>query len=536
MGTSDDYRRKDPRRACDICGHEWHFSDLRYIGQNRWACPDDADGLTAEQIDAHNKRVRPLRIKPVKHPRPMTQNSDCLIDEARIFRLVIDFGTTAIGVSANGGLIAPETVPEGAPVSAAFSALYLAGIVDEDERPVSWIDAARVKLREAGDLLRRLQCGDPTSRFASRTIDDARYGALPSGPGPAVWRADNTALAGLALLRCYRILGDQAYLDAAVRCGHAMRNHQRCDAFAYAYTVDASGNRAYVGGWPYYVEEILQNLGSQFMTSYAVGMWFVKELIDEVGDDDLYGCPTATGNFIMPVAARLSTMLSEAMLFYCHATAVDGATGTAMAPLSMETPREFLSQYSVSPGYPPSSGNFELLDGAVSGDGFALALRSLYEVEGTSDRVVAMWKWLRSFTQDPELIALGYDYEPSYGLTDRMLVVDLDGNPAAVAGAAYVLGSAGWLAPLWVAMGEDFKDLKSELGKARRVFSARSIPDDTRIYANEAAAMWTGTDQEYTGYDTRKWLSNFRANGAAVLGMIYRYAPKSSPQRANGRY
>ena len=88
MSTNRPYQRKDNLRACSICGVQWHFSKMRYIGQNRWACPDDAEGLTAEQISAHNAKVRPLLIKQFKRPLITGEVPDYRVQEGTAFNFV----------------------------------------------------------------------------------------------------------------------------------------------------------------------------------------------------------------------------------------------------------------------------------------------------------------------------------------------------------------------------------------------------------------------------------------------------------------
>jgi hypothetical protein len=101
MDTAAGYKRHDPLRVCDICGVVFHKSKLRRIGPLKWACPDDAKGLTAEQIDRHNAKARPLIVRPVKHAKGPSETSVYQVHEADIFNLLTGYEPTTLTCRGN---------------------------------------------------------------------------------------------------------------------------------------------------------------------------------------------------------------------------------------------------------------------------------------------------------------------------------------------------------------------------------------------------------------------------------------------------
>lgn len=542
------YRKKDYRRACDICGGAAWFSEMKYIGQNRWACDVDAPGLTAEQISRHNARVRPLVVKPHKHPKLRAEIPDYKITEALFFRLVCDNALTASLVGPTGAIATASTG-----LSVAQCGLYLGELILEAERPTSWIDQAKTKLRACADALIALQYGSPTGPSPSETITSVLYGAVVTATG--FCQAHGNTLAGLAFLRAYRIFGETKYLDAADRTGHFLRTLQYPEA-----STAFSGGGGYRRCFMAYMTTAKGSVVSRF-TGDALAMWFLAELRTIRGGAAVYGCTTAGGDWTSPPAASLATMLSDARSFYVEgylsgwSTAPSSGTYGLLAPLSSATPRH---------QYDTSTSLFSLLaDGGGGGSpqtsisassvgGFALGLRGLYEYEGYSSTVAGIFEWLMSFTSNPNLEpaanATPYSiatsqlgvYDPTVTLATLLRVQDEAGaviktnGPLTTTVGAPTLSipTGAWLAPLYVASGRDTAALKREIGTARKVVPAAFLSPGATVQSPALANVNPGLSFQVK--PTSVAAQSVGVGPSAVTANVYRYAPKTYPDLKAG--
>jgi len=515
--TGTGYRRKDIKRACDCCGHVWFMSDMKYVGQNRWFCPDDAPGLTAEQISRHNARVQPLIIKNARHPRPATFNSEYLFSEERVFRLVLDYATTAASVGPTGKVITSAN-----PASAAWAAIYLASIVQAADRPGPWLDQAVAKLPVICAYLRSLQYGDASGPSPSEATTSILYGHVTNSATSVT--TTNTALSGLAFLMAYQVTGDSTLLTSANLCGHALRNAQRADIAAATHHV------TYAGGWPQAIVISTRSPSSSMVNDTAIAIWFFKELRNIVGGAAVYGSASAAGDFASAPAGTVDATIAEAVQFYfdgkmANASATTAAAaGQVVAPVSVATPAE---AYSALMSDASGTGNFTMLAlTTVTASPFCMALRSLYEHEGYSARVAAIFAWLMGFTVNPTNGAIGYEFDPEVAMTGSLQVKAssaIPSTPVQYATTQYAMGTAGLLAPLYIASGRTLRTCKDEMAKARKLDTGaeRGL---SSWWSNLSAVLTAQTPR--TAPSDRKNLLSIM-NGAPLAGLVYRYAPKA---------
>lgn len=385
------YRKGDYRRACNICGSlEW-FSTMKYIGQNRWACDVDAPGLTEVQIARHNAKVKPLTVKPRKHPFPATQVGEYHNQEALIFQLVLGNGLIRTNVSPTG---AGAAAVSGQRLGAC--AVYLSDIINEGERPTSWIVRATAGLRAFADAILAQQYGSATGPSPAEATSSVLYGGILDTASS--FTVIGQSYCGIALLRAYALFGDGKYLDGANAAVAFLRTLQRWDAVSVAL----SPVSLYVGG---FLDSVTTTKAptARFSTSGCFALWFLAELKAAVGGAATFGVAGAGGDFLAGTATSLDTMMADARAFYAGgrlsgwSIAPSSGTFGPLAPLSATTPREY---------YDPTAGLFQIrtlstFPEAVTGIGFAFALRGLFEYEGYSATVASVYEWLMSFSSNP---------------------------------------------------------------------------------------------------------------------------------------
>ncbi len=478
MATDSGHIKGDYRRACDICGHRWFMKrDMKYIGQNRWACPDDKDGLTEQQIARHNARVRPLIVKQHKHPKLMSQTPTYLFREGQAFNTICNLATVASSASNVGGTISPATVE-----SAAWCGIYLGDMVEENQRPTSWIIRATSSLLDVCTFLRARQYGDATYNPTEPT-NSILYGGLAQPPtGSSALTTVDIALAGLAFLRAYRITSDIVHLTAADRVAWWLRQSQRND-LSLCGTVDQLGNRFYIGGWPWFMS-FGKALHANFTIEGAVALWFLKELKAIRGGSYVYGTTTASGDYSAAPAGSIDTMVSDAMDFYFNGHALPAFSGT---PVFGTPPWAFYSN-STLPGGVTGDFAFHLDSGvSVTGLNFAYALRGLFETEGYTARVAAALSWLLSFSSNPSFEPGATDgadkrlnahtgvYDPTFS-TSAILLLKKSGADVTMNGSSnYDFRVSGILGPVMAAGNVSVASLKNFLENDIRVRANRTV-------------------------------------------------------------
>jgi hypothetical protein len=424
VNTVQHHRLRDPPRACDICGHLWHKSDLTRIGPLQWACPDDVDGLTALQIARHNANARPLRVLPVRHGKGMTDIATFQSAEASLFQLIVKQAPAQVFLAEGGSIgdpvssAASTTTLPGYDLSrcAGFSALYLANIALENERPFKWITEATTAATALADQMLAQQFGSSFAPALYGTFPNkTHYGAFYLPPpaknlSNAVINLDvvgNSACL-LALVAVYRLTGATKYRDGARLAATFLRRAQCLGSYNEAivgYSQTNAGARLPQGPFADTIVYDLNasqanNSGATFHPGALIGAWAMQSLLAVDGDKTYGDVPAALPgtDFIQPTAALLSQSIQQALTWWLTTGAFDGNTLTTYAGFSVAAPRShYISSVFPSVGAGIwSSGS----PGIVSAD-WALGLRATWEVEAASQRFLALYNFLRGMTPNP---------------------------------------------------------------------------------------------------------------------------------------
>lgn len=576
MSTNLPYEKHDPLRVCDICGVLWHKSELTRIAPLRWACPDDKDGLTAEQISRHNANVRPLRVKPVKHAKGPHEVPTYQQAEGVILNLLLANAPSQVFLAERGMAGARQSVTglDGAR-AAGWMAFYLANLVLENRRPAFWISQATAKLTSLCDSMVASQFGvgttAPYANFGSATT--AYGGVFFSAQGsPTILSLDvlATATCMLALLRTYRATGKLSYLLAARAGATFLRRAQCVGLYTTAYAAfDAGGTHMQPGPFPDVVSYNFQlgtnNTGISsynFRPMNIVCAWALNEL-RAVDGDATYGDAAAAGDFMAPTASTLSGAVAQCVSWWAN-----GASG--IVGFGPTTPKSFYVARvtGVDPSWATTSGPGGQV---VPGYDYSAGIRALYEIGGYTPQVAGLYEWLRSFTADPTNSASGLsadqterstkgDYDPTLAMARYLRVVDLNGNAVATEGVnvsstsgtgpGYDWRTLGMLAPIQSARQQaDFGDAKhiASMARTRRwtvrrpgagiadvstlAYDPVRLKDDLRLLSFSGLSFqtsvgmrhpeWTGTGLNFGHY--------IDLEQAAIVGDIYRYAPQAFP-------
>lgn len=583
--TGTDYRRYDPKRVCDICGHMWHKSELTRIAPFRWACPDDKDGLTAEDISRHNASVRPLMVRAVKNAKGLSQTPTFQQAEGAVLNLILANAPNSIFLSEYGSLGAQRNADNGLADRAratGWMAYYLGNLVLENRRPRNWIEKATTKLTALCDAI---VAGQRTTTAAVPVTDGLEYGAIylvdtpPSGT--VVFDVPGNAACLLALLRAYQATGAVKYRDTARAIATFLRRSQCTGNFTAFNAQYQASSRIAVGPFP-------ESLSISLTTSLNVSVGFYDirisglvcawalHVLQVIDADASYG-GGALGVFVADQGALLSRAVSDCVGWW-QAGAPDGAGGPIVVGFSPQTPKQSYSA-GASGGFLLNAtwGNTPDADGGMSVVGFdyAFGVRSLFEVGGYTGQVGSLYSWLRGFTANP-LNAVpatwGRDriaksafgtYDPTIALGRNLRVRDAAGNAVATESAysdiqqSYLAPTYDWrtvgiLAPIQSAKApSDFIVSKDELSRIRhRRFTARitggllsstNVPiaafDPTDLQDNPTLLGFTGLSfQTSIGMMRPNWSSSALRFGhyidlsdAAIAADVYRYAPQAFP-------
>lgn len=509
MGFTDTGLAKhDYLRVCDICGHRFHISQMKPIGELRWACPDDAPGLTAMQISRWNARARPLTIKPNKWAKGFVQTPTYQLSEAATFNLIAS--------------VAPANVPNGASdqVAAAWAAIYMADLVTQNLRPPAWIATARAVLRTCVTYLLTQQTGSPTGPVS--TVDNPRYGGFLAG---GLYLTSTAITAGVAFVKAAAALGDTTLLLAADRVATFLRHQQCGDLQVSQWTVYPSGGAPYhVGGL---ASGTVDSSGLQvqpYSIANVSALWFLALLGAVRGLGTSYGDASATSFFSAATAAPLSRMISELTAF-----AVTGARDISAAGAFVSGLSPTKAQASYSPALHGGGGSASWTFAAtISSDSIAQALLGLFVSGDTSPTVTTMLAWLAAFTPNsanavpvqPESVTIAGiwgTYDPTLCVADNLQAT---APFTEAAGAKYSWSSLGLLSPI--------------LGQPTQPSLRRS--KDTLNQAQRFSATDIGT--KYLGPAGLSGLSLQPAGVAPTVtlaakgGMIWRQPPGHYPQVA----
>lgn len=457
MNTTGGWKRRDYRRDCSVCGHPWKFSQMRYIGEGKWACPDDKSGLTAVQISRHNARARALKVRAVKHPRPDGYVDTYQLEEAQVFNAVVAAYPTTAAVLADSNV--------------GRAGAYLANLIIENARPARWLTSARTVLARICDALLTTQAGSSTGIAMAAT--DIRYGGI----GNPNYQVSNTALAGRCWALAYRALGTAEYLAAAERAMQFMRGVQCMDLSTGMYiTYPSAGARYHTGG----VVTTLSAAGAmtsvsdiqQSISTAGALLDFIAALSGLTGTSAQFGMASSS-NFTSSTVATLQTMQNEVVSFLVTGaySSVDG--GSNVTGISTTTRATAYNPYA-STGI--GTGTWAVGTGYATI--WALALAPLYAA-GQTTFVNGIVDWLESFTSNPA------NQVPASGVTDAVLLAGNLGtyDPAIciataldtastieTTGAKYSWSWVGDMAPVLAARSSQrFEASKLAMSKPRRV-------------------------------------------------------------------
>ncbi len=513
---------------------------MRYLGAERYACTDDAKQLTAAQLIRHQARLRPLVVRPRRHAFIQGDVPTYLGAEARVFNLIQRF-FAFVSVSQTGRGISVATREQ-----YSWTGVYLADLMTEAERPLSWtteqgagalylLSNPTSALRLAGIWLAN-QRGNPAVSSQTLNADPTFYGGVEnfSGATTTLLTPQLNANAGLVFLGMFALTGASLWRDAAIRCGHWLRNWQRVDLRNADYTATSSGGttRLYVGGWAQYQSNASTVTSARFRLADAHALRFLARLRDEIGGNYILGSDAAASYVTQP-AATLDTMIAEAREFYVTGKPLTGTTPTPL--FSTTNPKSYYYAFLGSGAGGDTAGDgLWHLDGApetsITGQAFAMGLRGLYEVEGYSATVASLFEYLMSFssnaTYEPSASASEWDlantslgvYDPELAMAQTLTVDNGSGTALATNGSAvYDFAATGLLAPLYIASGRSLRATKDLFAEGRRI----RANDSALVYASPTAVTSMGT----FGISQDIVLAE-----AAMAGELYRWEPKGQIQ------
>lgn len=515
MATDSGYEKGNYLRVCDICGHRYHFKELTPIGELRFACPDDAPGLTAVQISRFNARARPLVVRPNKWAKDYTQTGIYQLAEAQIFNFIAK--------------VAPARYIDDVsdPFAAAWAAVYMADVIVQNKRPMTWMRTARTALDRCLSYLLANQYGAPNGPAA--TSDNPRYGGwFTTSSGGFV--TQTAIIAGVAFVKAYQATGTQDYLSAADRVAVFLRHMQCGDIQAVEHTTFPSAGGAYhVGGFAITLSNSTGQQNLLYSLGDVSGLWFLQLLGQVRGTSSAYGDAAATAFFTAPTRATIATMISELIAFAevgapdLHSNSV---VRTGLDPAQPQTVYTAASNLNFALGF---WGATTFLTTNVH----ALALLGLYFVNGNDATVQAMMAMFAACTSNPSnqtpaslpepdrLAGITGTFDPAIAPATSLLVSPAPGPYKDAAGSVYDWASEGLFSPILSATSSGaFRTSKDAISTARR-FSYYDVSN-----------LFIGPIGE-SGFSFQPRDDSLSSAGdvvrAAQTGMIYRYDPGRYP-------
>jgi hypothetical protein len=460
MGFTDSgYTRGDFIRVCDICGHRYHFSQLRPIGELRYACPDDSPGLTAMQISRWNARARPLKIRPNRWAKGITQTPTYQIPEAATFNFIAS--------------VAPATIRDFVPsaLAGAWAAIYMADIVNQGLRPAGWIATAKASLRTCLNFVLTQQYGAPTGISPAGASSDPRYGGIKLGVN---YSTATTIAAGVAFVMGASALGDWSLLAAADRCATSRRHAQCGDLQVSTWTTYPSGGGPYhIGGLASGVVDSTQLQTTSYLTADIAALWFLSLLVAARSPSTVYGDGAATAFFSASTAAPLSQMISELAAFAATGARDSTAAGAFVTGLSTTAPR---ATYVAATNGGSGTATWTPIS-TIARDSIAMATLGVFEAFGLNAQVTAIMSWLASFTPNhanatpaqadsKTLAGITGTYDPTLCPADNLTT---SAPFTEAAGALYSWSSLGLLSPILAQQTPGLRTSKDQLDAPERV-------------------------------------------------------------------
>ena len=502
MSTAAGWKRHDYKRVCDICGHQFKFSDLKPIGELKWACSDDYKGLTAIQISRHNARARPLVVRPVKHPKPLNSIDTWQYEEGQVFNVVM-----------SGTAIPAEGV-------AAYVVPYLSDMVIGGGRPLAWTKPALTKINATCVSLLTKQVGSPTSgALATIASTDARFGGYNTGG--ADYDIGSASRVGLDLAAAYQATGNPRYLAGADRAMMFTRTMQCSDLFTGTKTVYPLGGGGYhTGGLALKINATSSALtdGHQYMDAASTALRLAARMRSIRGGNYQYG-NASSGAFTSSTLASIDTIINE-LTNFCTVGARD-STGVLVNPMAPATPRLIYDAY-LSDG----SGSATWSQDPTSLASLAFVMNGLWMCQSGLSTVNALYDYAMAFGSNPAnrttsgnqsivRAANTGTYDPTY-----TVAASLDfGNNYETTGTTYGWGWAAWCAPIQSSrFPAAFERAKLAASTPRR-FDTATIESRYFLPAGVSGLSFQ---------THRPDLASVTA--AAIVGNIYRYGRTHTPQ------
>lgn len=464
-------------------------------------------------------------------------------------------GTYVFPSSGTATLISPSTTTTqgGAIPGLSWAARYLYDLIQQNTR-TTLIARAKVLLAQIATYLQTRQQGfglTPTATQANSLV----YGGF-FRLGATNYIVEDTAVAGLALLYAYRVLGTPAYLSGARAAASYLRNVQAIGSNGAQFTSsNAAGTaRLYTGA---VCSEVSTVRGADpndfFYSSHAfypsslVALEFWNELLTTDGDRTI-GCTATLDGFVSTPSALMSDCIDDMREFWENGVA--DSAGQTYTGLSATTPREFFNAYPATKTgftYLTGTGRWEYADGGatagtqITSQNFAGALSALYNYEGASTQVTTISDWLRSFTSNPDFETADDtseadlarettgDYDPTECLATLLQVRDpatLEAD-ATNASSVYDWGSFGLMARIWASRNRSSFMLSriGALNVVRRYHDG--LPTDGLYYDRISTRGLSGLTFQ-TGPGTEEFLAlNHLVNDAvraAQFGRTFREA------------
>lgn len=402
--TAFRYRHGDYRRVCDICGRADLLRSQLVRRGDYLVCPDDSSGRSKRELtraQANASRQRPLR--PARNTRPDTDINVDQGPEGQIQLLLTSHGQGGVppyrfyGVAngmGSGGIVGERSV-----FAAAWTCIYLYGVIAENKRPESWIRTDKAKLASLADYLVSIQY-----TAAGETL----RGAWSAAAGEVLQDGGNVqaeviAAAALGLLYAYRIHGTPGYLSAAKLTANCLRYLQRGGQHNSVYAARGDGISRYDSGtWSGSASR--NGTAADFEHFYSpqalVALVFLNELRDIAGDGT-YG-DAATQDFDAPQGATITTMMNEATTFWSVTGAQNHSTGPFVRGFSSSDPYEYFApQTSLGTGADAWTHLGSGVNRSISGQNYATGLWAWHRIYGYDAVVSDIWPWLMSFTSNP---------------------------------------------------------------------------------------------------------------------------------------
>jgi hypothetical protein len=551
-------------RTCDICGANRPLHAQRQVA-GRYVC-DWHRHYVPYEVHEKNQKVKTFPVKAIKNAKPFDPIDTHQEAEETLMAFLLanyQYDTIQLPDSAPPrpmALFDTSAQPGTTGVmGAAWTAIYLHALVTENLRPYEMVARARAGLAEIADwLLTRIyaypgRAGGLTSAhpgWGGFAYDGAVAGAS------AFFYVYPTAAAGLALLRAYQVHGTAGYLDAARAAAWFCRNAQCGDRLASGFSSSdsAGSNRAHFGTFTrsmnVSVSGAVQQQDHLFSPAGLFVCEFLDALMDEVGDETIGSSDTSLA-YSQSRAILISEAIAECRTFWRDGVN-DAALGRIVTGLSSTTPYDSFNAYPATKFSLTGTGSWRYDDDEqASGTtinflDWALGLRGLRALEGSSATVTGLFDWVMTFGSNPayELptkTARGVtvaDYDQRYfwasglGTFDPSvaapfdLKVRADGADVRMnASQAYHLGCSGLLAPLYSArQGVKFGALKAAMGQQRPRQRTTGGTEDG-IYERLPLMGRCGLSFQPTTL-----LNSTRRRdvyAAAMTGLIYREAPKA---------